>query len=89
MNVSIDSAGRIVLPKPIRERLGLTGGDELEIEETADGVVLRVAGSDPAMRIKQGMWVHTGRLAERADWGAEIERDRQERMEKILGLRRK
>lgn len=89
MNVSIDNAGRIVLPKPIRERLGLEGGDELELEETAEGVVLRVAGREPALREKEGLLVHTGKLAQRADIGEEIERDRQERMEKILGLRRK
>jgi AbrB family looped-hinge helix DNA binding protein len=38
MRTTIDAAGRVVVPKPIRERLGLTGGSEVEIEER-DGVV--------------------------------------------------
>jgi len=32
MRVSIDSAGRLVIPKPIRESAGLEPGMELEIE---------------------------------------------------------
>jgi AbrB family looped-hinge helix DNA binding protein len=35
MNVTIDKAGRLVVPKAIRDRMGLRAGDELEIEEFA------------------------------------------------------
>lgn len=31
MRTTIDAAGRIVVPKPLREELGLTGGQPLEI----------------------------------------------------------
>jgi AbrB family looped-hinge helix DNA binding protein len=33
MDVTIDKAGRLVVPKEIRDRMGLRPGDELEIEE--------------------------------------------------------
>lgn len=33
MRTTIDSAGRVVLPKALRDRLGLTGGQEVEIVE--------------------------------------------------------
>jgi AbrB family looped-hinge helix DNA binding protein len=33
MRTTIDGAGRIVIPKPLRDRLALTGGEELEIAE--------------------------------------------------------
>jgi AbrB family looped-hinge helix DNA binding protein len=32
MNVSIDSAGRVVVPKPLRDELGLSPGTPLEID---------------------------------------------------------
>jgi AbrB family looped-hinge helix DNA binding protein len=31
MRTTIDSAGRIVVPKPLRDALGLVGGERLEI----------------------------------------------------------
>jgi len=39
MRATIDKAGRLVIPKPLRERLGLRPG---EVELTADGTGLRV-----------------------------------------------
>jgi AbrB family looped-hinge helix DNA binding protein len=39
MRTTIDKAGRLVIPKPLRDRLGLQPG-EVEIE--ADGAALRI-----------------------------------------------
>ena len=39
MRATIDKAGRLVIPKPLRDRLGLGPG---EVEITADGTALRV-----------------------------------------------
>jgi AbrB family looped-hinge helix DNA binding protein len=33
MITTIDKAGRLVIPKPIRDRLGLRGGERVEVEE--------------------------------------------------------
>jgi AbrB family looped-hinge helix DNA binding protein len=40
MRTTIDKAGRVVIPAPLRERAGLVPGSELEITE--DGVGLRL-----------------------------------------------
>ena len=42
MKTTIDAQGRIVVPKALRERLGLTAGQTLTIEESDGGVLLSV-----------------------------------------------
>jgi AbrB family looped-hinge helix DNA binding protein len=41
MTLKIDKAGRVTLPKPVRDRLGLRAGSDIELEETPGGVVLK------------------------------------------------
>jgi AbrB family looped-hinge helix DNA binding protein len=46
MRTTIDRLGRVVVPKPLRDRLGLRGGETLELEER-DGVIeLRPAAAE-------------------------------------------
>jgi len=45
----IDKSGRIVVPKPLRERLGLKPDSELEAVEQAGGVLLRAVEQRPSM----------------------------------------
>ena len=40
MLTTIDGAGRLVVPKPLRDRLGLRGGDAVEISEQAGAIVI-------------------------------------------------
>ena len=58
MSITIDRAGRIVVPKALRERFGLHPGTELEIEAVADGIRLRARDSEPAFIEKDGVLVH-------------------------------
>ena len=41
MKTTIDGAGRIVVPKSVRDQLHLTPGSELEIDVLDDSVVIR------------------------------------------------
>jgi AbrB family looped-hinge helix DNA binding protein len=54
----MDRAGRVVLPKTVRERFGLAGvAHELEVVENPDGILLRPVGADvPVTRDSSG-WV--------------------------------
>jgi AbrB family looped-hinge helix DNA binding protein len=40
MRTTIDSAGRIVVPKSLRQALGLSGGDEVEITLAGERIEL-------------------------------------------------
>ena len=41
LNVQMDSGGRVVLPKKVRERFRLRGGDTLALEMKGDVIELR------------------------------------------------
>jgi AbrB family looped-hinge helix DNA binding protein len=57
MQVRIDNAGRIVLPKTVRDKLQLTGGDSLTLEQRGNTVTLSPAAEHAAMFKKNGMWI--------------------------------
>ncbi len=50
MRTTIDQAGRILVPKPMRDELGLSGGQEIEI--TARDGHLEVDVAPVAMRLE-------------------------------------
>jgi len=55
--LTIDGAGRLVLPKPVRDELQLSAGDSLELETSENEIVLRPVRGAATMRKKQGVWV--------------------------------
>jgi AbrB family looped-hinge helix DNA binding protein len=53
MRIAIDKAGRLVLPKAARDRLGLKAGDVLEVQPTAEGLHLTPVHESPQL-VKEG-----------------------------------
>jgi len=49
MRTTIDKAGRVVIPAPIRERAGLSAGSELEVIEDDTGIRLTRVASPPRL----------------------------------------
>ena len=55
--LTIDKAGRIVLPKPVRDELQLSPGDSLEVDSSEERVILRPVRGNGRIYKKQGVWV--------------------------------
>jgi AbrB family looped-hinge helix DNA binding protein len=83
MTLRIDGAGRVVLPKPIRDRFGMKAGSDLEIEETPEGVMLRPVQRQPSLVKRNGLLVHRGKLPKGFDWNRLIENEREDRAREL------
>lgn len=87
--LNVDRAGRLVLPKPIREQLQLEPGEPLELESFDDHIVLRPVRGNASMYKKRGVWVFRGGAPLKASAVREtIRRVRKDREESILGKKR-
>jgi len=84
--LTIDKAGRIVLPKPMRDELQLRAGDSLEVESSEGEVILRPARGKPRIYKKQGVWVMHGGSPLSSDVVEKtIRQVRREREDRFLG----
>jgi AbrB family looped-hinge helix DNA binding protein len=84
MELKIDKAGRIVVPKPVRERLGFRADTELVAIEQPEGLLLKRIKQRPAMIKVDGLWVHQGTAEPGANWERVLDGVREERIASIL-----
>ena len=64
METTVDRFGRIVIPKRVRESLGLSPGTKMEIESVGDEVVLKPVREEPSVVDKDGVLIFTGLATE-------------------------
>jgi AbrB family looped-hinge helix DNA binding protein len=57
--LTIDEAGRLVLPKPLLEELHLEPGDVLELESTGAQITLRPVRETGSLFQEHGIWVYS------------------------------
>ena len=80
MEITIDQAGRIVVPKVLRERFGLFPGTEMVIEAEGNGLRLRPREIASTFVEKKGVLVHHAEgPAQDIDVAAFINRERESR----------
>lgn len=63
MQTTIDSVGRIVVPKPLRDALGLTPGSTVDISRYGAGLQLVPAGRTARLIDESGVLVAAGEVA--------------------------
>lgn len=85
--VEIDKAGRIVIPKKMRDAMGLKPGTRLRIERSGDHLVMEPPVEETRLERRNGLLVMVGggkRTVE--DVNREIEEQRERRMRFVSGL---
>jgi AbrB family looped-hinge helix DNA binding protein len=85
MKLTLDKSGRVVLPKPLRQRLGFRAGTTFEAMEASGGLLLRPVTQRPSLVERNGFLVHTGEISPAFDWQQLSEDLEQERLRDILG----
>lgn len=58
--LTLDKAGRVVLPKPLRDRLQLSPGDTLHLESEGESITLRPVRQNVMLKKELGVWVYQG-----------------------------
>ena len=83
--LTLDRAGRIVLPKPVRDELRLSPGDSLEVESSEECIVLRPTRRKGQMKKEDGVWVFDSGEASTAETVREtVRKVRDQRQRKVL-----
>jgi AbrB family looped-hinge helix DNA binding protein len=58
--LTLDKAGRVVLPKPIRDQMQLAPGDALHLEAEGERITLRPIRPKVTLGKECGVWVYQG-----------------------------
>lgn len=90
ITITLGKAGRLVVPKPVRESLGLREGSRLRIETSAGKFEAIPEADDIRIEIRDGLPVITGgRPRKKGDIVRAIKAGREERTERVLARRGK
>jgi AbrB family looped-hinge helix DNA binding protein len=86
MELKVDKFGRVVLPKKLREHLGVGLSLRVEVKETRDGILLKPVRRESGLMMKDGILIlrGSGMTDHNIDWDKLIEDDREERIRHIL-----
>ena len=91
MTVTIDKFGRVLIPKPLRDQLGLAAGAELSLDvqtggDGAPSLELRAVPDAPPLVRKNGRLVYTGAIDGGQDIVAFIREQRLARTRHLAGV---
>ena len=81
--ITIDQAGRVIIPKVMREELHLRPGDELELTASNDQIILNPVRPKALVKKERGVWVYQGEPTD-ASIPDLIEREREKRFRETI-----
>lgn len=87
METTLDKFGRVVIPKEIRDDLGLKPGEVLRVEKFDDEVVLKPLREETPIKVKEGVLVYSGTATGNIIDAVRAHREERLRKEVTLGSR--
>ncbi|MBM3700791.1 MAG: AbrB/MazE/SpoVT family DNA-binding domain-containing protein [Actinobacteria bacterium] len=82
LKTKIDSFGRVVIPKKIRQAMGIKNNTDVYIEPVENGIFLSAGNVDPVVKEDNGIIVVCSEPLE--DFTGFLGQDRQDRIKKIV-----
>jgi AbrB family looped-hinge helix DNA binding protein len=83
MKTTLDRFGRVIVPKGIRDRLGLVPGSEMTIDEHENEVVLKLVEQGAPLKLEHGILVFAGTA--KSDLTEAVRMHREDRHRKVAG----
>lgn len=80
--LTLDKAGRVMIPKSLRQDLHLGAGDTLQLESEGEQITLRPTRPKALLKKERGVWVYQGEPTE-ATVTVVIDREREKRLREL------
>ena len=81
MKTTLDRFGRLVIPKEIRDKLGLKPGAEIDIGDNGNEVIVKPLGDETPLEMEDGVLVYSGVAT--ADLADAVRKHREDRLSKV------
>ena len=81
MEIRIDAFGRLLIPKNIRDNLGLYAGSVMDLELLGEQIILKPVQNKPLIEVKGGISVYTGAIT--GDMNSALQADRNARLDHL------
>ena len=82
--LTLDKAGRVLIPKTLRQELHLGPGDALQLDSAGEEITLRPVRPKALLKKEHGVWVYQGEPT-RDSIADVIDRTREQRSRELLG----
>ena len=82
--ITLDRAGRVLIPKILRQKLHLGPGAALQLDSEGEQITLRPMRPKALLKKERGVWVYQGESTD-ASIPVLIDREREKRFRELMG----